>query len=432
MRRVSLVDDSSDKCQCLNANARNASLSTANPENRLCTKFAMGAIPSRFTYLPYAILLMILEVGLVLFLFHYFHKHERLRKESRAILERFSENIQSMFSTHSGLDLEASTNDNTSIIQHSVLDDYEKESIFTVDKACFGIGAYKINTYFLTCTRAANFSFFLAVDLVINMTSVKPHGSNWFYFTVWNAGLASGYYLFGLFFNILGIIYSIEVSDDLDSSSGGSYMKKKLSFPPGLKFNGYIQNLAYAYFTCYEVAGATAMMVTLVNFSFIDPLFYFMNVSLHFITTMSFLVEMSLNSQYVYMSHLPYNLAWVGMYIIVIIPVVTSNAVPDWPYSFMNTDTSFCFLWFTGLLFLNCFFYILWYIFHRFKFFLKNHHSCSRNNQDKNSGKYIYKSYLTNSLLSPEKYMNEQPNVSINTNNNKFLRTTSDSGEIFM
>ena len=94
----------------------------------------------------------------------------------------------------------------------------------------------------------------------------------------------------------------------------------------------------------FQVLGPTAMMITVVNFTFLsaNPSFY--NLLAHLATSFSFLIEMSLNSMGVRLHDWSYSSGWCSLYMAFIWTVVASG-YRHWPYSFLKVDSWACILW---------------------------------------------------------------------------------------
>jgi len=131
--------------------------------------------------------------------------------------------------------------------------------------------------------------------------------------------------------------------------------------------------LAIAHHLLFEVAGASAMLVTTVAFSLLNPEFAFWNVTIHFVTMCSLLLEMFLNALPVRLDHCPFNISWALLYLTFIWPIVVTGVVSKWPYAFLDTQDWKCFFWYTGLFLINILFYVVWWLFSVTKMRFRRH-----------------------------------------------------------
>jgi hypothetical protein len=116
----------------------------------------------------------------------------------------------------------------------------------------------------------------------------------------------------------------------------------------------------------------TACLVTVINFSALNPEFSFWNVSQHFITLMTLILELFLNNMYVRADHYPFNISWAFLYLIFIWPLVVMSRISFWPYFFLKTDTYSCFFYYTGLVVADFLFYYLFYAISWLKYPFRN------------------------------------------------------------
>lgn len=116
----------------------------------------------------------------------------------------------------------------------------------------------------------------------------------------------------------------------------------------------------------------TAVLITLVTFTVLNPRFSFWNVSQHFITLMVLVLELFLNNMYVRIDHFPFNLSWALLYLIFIWPMVVTNKIPFWPYFFLATNNHSCFLNYTVLIVADFLFYCIFYSLSRLKCYVRN------------------------------------------------------------
>lgn len=120
------------------------------------------------------------------------------------------------------------------------------------------------------------------------------------------------------------------------------------------------------------IIAGSACLITIVAFTTLNPAFEFWNVTLHFITLLTLLIELFLNNMHVRADHYPFNLSWLILYTILIWPVVAMHRIKMWPYFFLKTDTYLCFFFYNGLLIINLCFYYIFYSLSRMKFYFRN------------------------------------------------------------
>lgn len=227
----------------------------------------------------------------------------------------------------------------------------------------------------------------------------------WYYFTHWNVWLIFFYYTLATCASIVGIIYynhmpattitnftprlSINVrSRPLSVGSASNSLSVKEIYNRHFHSNqiqgdssqfstdGEILNKDYRWiestkmiYLCtsvhifFEFLGATSFFVTLLDFIYINRSFQSQqNVSMHFMTSLSFIVEMMCNRMTVYIDHYRYMALWVILYAIVIwaTTYTDATALGNWPYSFLATDTRSCFLYYEILIAVSLLFYGFW------------------------------------------------------------------------
>lgn len=212
-----------------------------------------------------------------------------------------------------------------------------------------------LGMYLLLLWRIAAFCYFFGIVFLWNY--IRNTGDNAHYFTLWNIDLISAFYFLAIIASIIGIANDANfekqkgtllptVSDPLVSTSFWS---------PSLTQFGYALQILY------EITGSTAFFVTVVAFGTLDPHFVFWNVNDHFMTTMSILVELSLNNLIVRWEHVLFTIYWALLYLIFIWPMVAMGVLGDWPYFFLATDTTAVFPWYIGLFIgLILFYYLFW------------------------------------------------------------------------
>mmetsp|Transcript_8578 Transcript_8578/g.12807 ORF Transcript_8578/g.12807 Transcript_8578/m.12807 type:complete len:286 (-) Transcript_8578:281-1138(-) len=213
-------------------------------------------------------------------------------------------------------------------------------------------------TALLCGLRLLFFLWFLGIGVIYKLTR-KAYRGGWEYFTNWNLVFISLYYLFAFLSSIFHIVTKYR-KDDMHVSD---LVKRRVSTFISIHF---------------AVAGATALFITLVNFTLLSPRFYFFNVVSHFTTSVSFLIEMSLNNIHIHYKEFVFSFVWALLWLIIIWPSV-AEGVKDWPYDFLQTDKAACFAWYNILFVVNFIFYSLWWYMSQLKFRLlgKAQNNCS-------------------------------------------------------
>ena len=185
-------------------------------------------------------------------------------------------------------------------------------SIESTYKSCLDKGRNQLCTLILLLFRLGFLGFFLGITCIDDYLLEK--GRNWFYFTTWNVDLISLYYLLAVLFSIIGIY-----SDNYKQS------KIILIKDDHGNWTENFQIIGFFFQILFQVAAATAFFVTTINFILLSPEFYFWNVAQHFVTSISFLVELLLNSIIVRWEILVFHLQWVVLYLIYIWPMVVTG-----------------------------------------------------------------------------------------------------------
>ena len=206
----------------------------------------------------------------------------------------------------------------------------------------------RLASILLALYRFCCFSYFFGVGVLWNL--LRDDG--WQYFTNWNLMLISTFYACALSASFIGLCFG---------HSDAEWPQR-------------IRRLGYAVHILFEVVGATAILVTTVDFSLLNPQFAFWNASEHFATLLSLVIELCVNSLPVRLDHYGYNALWASVYLCFIWPVVATGARHHWPYDFLDVSGPDCFIWYTGLLIADIIFYCIWmglyrlklYVFHRF------------------------------------------------------------------
>lgn len=220
--------------------------------------------------------------------------------------------------------------------------------------------------YVLFTTRTLSLFYICGISVIANY--VLRNRNQWFYFTLWNAQLIALYFFLAVSCSIIGFIYGNK------SNSNLCVVKVTNESSTRIVWSAEITRFAHIVRILFEVCGGNSFLVIAVAFILLDHDFEFWNVSVHFVTTVSLLVEMFFNNIYVRFDHFPLNLAWPALFLIFIWPIVFTG-VREWPYFFLRTDTYYCFLYYNGLLVINLFFYYLWYGLSELKFYGRNKYS---------------------------------------------------------
>jgi hypothetical protein len=179
-----------------------------------------------------------------------------------------------------------------------------------------------------------------------NFARSELHG-HWQFFTNWNVGLIAGYYTLSTAAS--GHYLLLLASHDPAAAKGATaregWLQQQALDTPRLRGAGTFLSVYFC------VASATALFVTIVNFVLLDPTPRFFNMTAHLFTSLSFLVEVSLNSIELRRNELVLNMSWVMLWLVFIWPVVWLGVKPEWPYDFLDSSTPAIFVWFQ-LLFL--------------------------------------------------------------------------------
>ena len=207
-------------------------------------------------------------------------------------------------------------------------------NIATLSRSCWHEFSTKF-TILLTITRLVFFVYFVGGTIYIYVYS---HGASWIFFTNWNLLLISLFYLIASIHSVVGLYSEYVHKVDI--------IKNSINW-----------KLYHAVHILFEVSASTAFFVTTVDFILLDSNFEFLNVTQHFLTSLSFLVEISLNSLPVYIEHIWIAITWMVVYVIYAWGMVGSGTLKYWPYDFMELGNPYCFLWYNVLFFVALLFY---------------------------------------------------------------------------
>jgi hypothetical protein len=208
-------------------------------------------------------------------------------------------------------------------------------------------------TLLLAIYRLAAFLFFLLLGCCLNFIYF---GSGLQYFTNWNLIAISLYYVCSFTISVVGLRF--------DNNPHIEWTKKVRLFG---RFTHVL----------FEVLGATALVVTIVVFAFLDSHFEFWNMVRHFFTLISFLIEMSFNGMTVRLDHFLFHLTWAVIYL-VIIWILRGTDIVAYPYYFMKTTTAACFAWYNGLLILFLVCYLIWFGLSNVKIYALNKYTLTK------------------------------------------------------
>jgi hypothetical protein len=168
---------------------------------------------------------------------------------------------------------------------------------------------YKSHSTLLTsvlfCTRLLSLGYVLGISVVAEELITKTDGM--FFFTNWNTKLISLYFLLTCICSVRGFIQQ-QTGGIMQPSRGIRRTDDRMSS----------LNLLYARTVrcLFEVCGGTAILVTVVAFGLLDPSFTFCNVSCHFVTLVTLLVEMMLNNMLVRINRIVLNITWAFVYMV--------------------------------------------------------------------------------------------------------------------
>lgn len=221
----------------------------------------------------------------------------------------------------------------------------------------------------LLVTRSCSFCYVFGISGMWNW--VRKDFSNLFYFTHWNLVMISVYYASAVLASLIGFFYNHKFrgGSSMMDNSWMAVERSSISAPENTAYwSAHVNRLGILIQILYEVAGGSAVFVTVVAFSFLNPQFDFWNINAHFITSMTFLLEMSQNTMIVRWHHVVLNMLWALCYLIYIWPAVATERVTDWPYPFLKVDRATCFVWYFFLFLGDAIMYFVWYYFSRLKY----------------------------------------------------------------
>ena len=215
--------------------------------------------------------------------------------------------------------------------------------------------------FFLFITRLLSLGYILGISVIAEDFLTKSGGL--LYFTNWNTRLISLYFFLASVCSIFGLIATLRLevparsnNTDFSDERVGISMRKHNVVPEQHESNFSAQVLR----GLFEVCGGTSLLITVVAFGLLDPEFEFWNVSSHFVTLVTLLVELCLNAMFVRLDHYIFNITWALLYLIFVWIAVFLD-LESWPYYFLDTSSPSRNYAYSGLLLANFIFYFFWY-----------------------------------------------------------------------
>lgn len=255
-------------------------------------------------------------------------------------------------------------------------DDIYYGAEWTLERSMLSLPRTRGTTYFLAITRLTSFGFFLY------NAATSPQ---WYYFTIWCLAKYVLYYLLSSIMSLVGIwlaVHDDSSNNDNNNSGGGdsaslsTYARSMIWLNQPLKLTN-LEKLPHWFVTLgrfqyflYNFSGASAFFVTVVAFSLLNPDFAVRNASVHFATSLSFVLEMVQNQLYVRAVNIILFLVWLYVYLVFIWPFTAQGHLIHWPYNFLDVSTAACFAWYNALFILSIIFYYIWYGLNRIKYAL--------------------------------------------------------------
>lgn len=227
---------------------------------------------------------------------------------------------------------------------------YERnESMNSINESHFNSLSF-VFTWILFLWRLCCCYYFLAIPTLWGL-AVRDRGSGIIYFTDWNFLLISAHYFFLSIASAIGVYHWTSFRSHLFLNPLGS----SNSF-----WSKYVQYFGNALQISYAFTGATALFITIVAYVTLEHNFYLWNVSAHFATSISFLVDGLINRMMIRGEHLVFNFLWIFVYIVFIWGLVGSRTRTNWPYFFLETKSSAVFVWYVILFVVNIVFFFIW------------------------------------------------------------------------
>jgi hypothetical protein len=210
--------------------------------------------------------------------------------------------------------------------------------------------------YLLLIWRIVRFGFFFGNNFIYGFIN-KGVGTA-AYFSNWNIYLTCLFYFLASIASIIGITHEHAFQDHLlrMRSQKGDIPETEPFWSESLTKFGYALQILF------EIGGSTAFFITVVSFTTVDPSFRsYWNVSEHFLTSVTFVVELYLNNMLIRWEHVLFTITWGLIYLIFVWPMVRTGAITGWPYFFLKTDKVTVFGWYIVLFAaLMTFYYSFW------------------------------------------------------------------------
>mmetsp|Transcript_8004 Transcript_8004/g.13307 ORF Transcript_8004/g.13307 Transcript_8004/m.13307 type:complete len:394 (+) Transcript_8004:138-1319(+) len=221
----------------------------------------------------------------------------------------------------------------------------------------------------LLITRVVSFCLLFGISGL--WSYIRADFKNLFYFTLWNVNMISLYYGMASVASIIGLIYhpQLVVKQNGLTSADVNWVCVNGGGEDSRPFwSKHMHRLGFCIQVLYQVAGASALFITVVAFTLLNPAFEFWNVMHHLITSVTFLLEMSQNAMVVRWEHVLLNMLWALIYLVYIWSAVGSREITNWPYDFLKTGSASSFFWYIILFVGNVIFFNLWLFLSRLKY----------------------------------------------------------------
>jgi hypothetical protein len=228
---------------------------------------------------------------------------------------------------------------------------FDQRSFLSCSSGMYG----RSSSLLLLVTRFMSFLFFVVIGMGFNWARPETHG-HWQYFTNWNLGLIAGYYTLALSATTFYVLH--EFVFDKPPNTGSSVTSSSSSTCSNR--SGVLRGAGTFLSVYFSIASVTALFVTTVNFVLLDPTPSFFNMTAHLFTSLSFLVDMSLNCIEVKLNEFVFNMSWILLWFAFIWPIVLLGVKPEWPYDFMDSSTPAVLLYFQVLFLLYFLIFYCW------------------------------------------------------------------------
>lgn len=206
--------------------------------------------------------------------------------------------------------------------------------------------------YLLFVTRFLSFCYLCGISVIANY---NLHGTDqWFYFSSWNSKLLAFFFLFAIISSVIGFIGEAGYYQSSQDIEIGNNLSTRLKWSQNTINFGHLTHILF------EICGGTASLITAVAFGF-NQNFAFWNVSVHFVTIVTMIIELCLNNMYVRADHLIFSITWSLLYLIFIWPIVVCEVIPMYPYPFLTTESYYSFFIYTLLAVADVISYMIFY-----------------------------------------------------------------------